>query len=150
MLIVNIKEAGKVAHCFYCSSVVGKVDDDSILFDRCPTIPYFHDTMLRNCGLYHGRNVENHGHYYEIFVRPVVNMVSTNKLVIRVLNSYKYGNGNICSSFDDRRLKNSGGIYKRYEDCEPDSVTKGLVLAPSITSNLVIAYFSVFVFTTFS
>lgn len=137
-MTTNIRETNDFAYCAYCSTVVGKVDDDCIMFHRIPVIPYFHDTLLRNCGLYHNRTMKNHAHYYEITMRPILNMSLTNRLVVRVLDSRKYGSGTICSSFEDRRLYGNKEVYKRYEECEPDSVTKGLVLAPSITSNMVI------------
>lgn len=137
-LVVNVRETQDFAYCAYCSTVVGKVDADCVMFERVPIIPYFHDTMLRNCGLYHGSSVDSHAHYYELVYRPVMDMVEKKKLVVRILNSHQYGNGNICSSFEERRIHGSKGVYKRYDQCEPDSVTNGLVLAPSITSNLVI------------
>lgn len=141
MLVNNIKEIHQFAYCAYCSTVVGKVDNECVVFEQTPVIPYFHDTVLRNCGLYNGMRVENHAHYYEIVIRPITNIVPYKRLVVRVLDSHRYGTGNICSSFDERKLHGSKGVYQRYDECEPDSITNGLILAPSITSNMVIYKF---------
>lgn len=89
VLVSNIKEAHNFAYCAYCSIVVGKVDDDCVVFEQIPVIPYFHDTLLRNCGLYNSVRAGNHAHYYEIAIRPVTDIVPLKKLVVRVLDSYR-------------------------------------------------------------
>lgn len=136
-LVCNVKEVENIAYCAYCSTIIGDIVDDSIILVRLPVLTYYHDTILRSCGL-HRPNVTEHAHFYELTVRPVSGLARPEKLVVRVHDSFKHGIGNICSSFDKRRYADQSTIFKSFDGCEPDSITRGLTLAPSITSDLVI------------
>lgn len=137
VLVFNVKLTGENVYCAYCSSFVGNVADDFILLFRLSVIPYFHDTLLRSCGL-HRDYVDDHPHFYELTVRPALLSKRSEKLVVRVLDSRLYGQGNVCSSFDERKFVGQRRVYRRFDDCEPVTVSKGLTLAPSITSSMVI------------